>query len=285
MLKSRIIITTLHEETVILETTRGCPQGGVLSPILWTLVVDSLLVEQLNENGYLSLGYADDIVILILGKYMDISLELMQHALAIVENWCNNERLRVNPEKTTIIPFTRRLLNSNVETPTLFGTKLAMANEVKYLGVTLDKKLTWNCHIKKIADKAQVCMNTCRRAFGKIWGLNPKMVHWMYTMITRPLITYGALVWPKIEQVTAKAKLNRIQRQACLGITGAMSTTPSLALDAILDLPPLDIYIKGMARAASYRLECNKTWKPKNPQLGHPRINSIINDERLHNYD
>jgi hypothetical protein len=38
---------------------RGCPQGGVLSPLLWCLVVDELITG-LNEGGIYVQGYADD---------------------------------------------------------------------------------------------------------------------------------------------------------------------------------------------------------------------------------
>jgi len=40
--------------------SRGCPQGGVLSPLLWCLVVTELL-KRLKEGGVYSQGYADDI--------------------------------------------------------------------------------------------------------------------------------------------------------------------------------------------------------------------------------
>jgi hypothetical protein len=43
---------------------RGYLQGGVLLPLLWSLVVDELLWE-LNGNDYYTIGYADDIVVLI----------------------------------------------------------------------------------------------------------------------------------------------------------------------------------------------------------------------------
>jgi len=47
---------------------RGCPQGGVLSPLLWCLVVDGLLA-RLNEGGVYAQGYADDICLLAVGKF------------------------------------------------------------------------------------------------------------------------------------------------------------------------------------------------------------------------
>jgi hypothetical protein len=51
MLKSRSIIATLSGETLGASVTRGCPQGGVLSPLLWGLVMDDLLWEH-DDGGY-----------------------------------------------------------------------------------------------------------------------------------------------------------------------------------------------------------------------------------------
>jgi hypothetical protein len=51
--------------------TTGYPQGGVLSPLLLSLVIDNVLWG-LKNNGYYTVGYADDIVILINGKFLQI---------------------------------------------------------------------------------------------------------------------------------------------------------------------------------------------------------------------
>jgi hypothetical protein len=59
MLDSRNISAILSGETLRASVARGCPQGGVLSPLLWSLVVDDILWE-LNSNGYNTIGYADD---------------------------------------------------------------------------------------------------------------------------------------------------------------------------------------------------------------------------------
>jgi hypothetical protein len=67
MLDSRKITATIATETLEGSVARGCPQGCVQSPLLWNLVVDKL-IEGLNGNGYYTLGYADDIAILICGK-------------------------------------------------------------------------------------------------------------------------------------------------------------------------------------------------------------------------
>ena len=62
------------------------------------------------------------------------------------------------------------------------------------------------------------------------------------------MIAYGAVVWrPKSKQTTAKIKLSQLQRVACLSITGAMRTTPTRAMEVMVCLPPLDIYLGEVA--------------------------------------
>jgi hypothetical protein len=85
------------------------------------------------------------------------------------------------------------------------------------------------------------------------------MVHWLYTRVIRPFILYGALVWwPKVAQKNTKTQLGRIQRMACLVCTGAMRTTPTAAMEVLLNLTPLELMIIAEARMGLYRLHILK---------------------------
>jgi hypothetical protein len=227
-LNGRKMMTTLFEETVEVLVGGGCPRvGGVLSPLLWNLVIDRL-TENLNNAGYYNQGYIDDLAILILGKEFNTTMDIMQGDVKIVEDWCNVEGLRVSPRKTALIPFTYKRRDRNI-TLTLFGERLTLLREVKYLGVILDDKLTWNQHIDSKLNQAKLCMATCRISFRKKWGLKPSMVIWLYVVAVTPIITYAATVWwPKTEQTTVRTKLNSLQRLVCLGTTGAITTNPQL---------------------------------------------------------
>jgi hypothetical protein len=158
-------------------------------------VLISRLIADLNSAGYYTQGYADDLAILTIGKEFNMTMDLMQGALKKVEDWCNVEGLRVNARKTALMPFTRKKRDRNITTPILFGERLALLREVKYLGVILDDKLTWNQHIDIKLNRAKLCMTTCRRSFGKKWGLKPSMVIWLYVAAVRPIITTAW--WPQ----------------------------------------------------------------------------------------
>jgi len=68
----------------------------VLSPLLWCLVVDDLLV-RLSGNGVFIQGYAD---------FPNTASGLMQCAHLTVETWCNEVGLSVNLDKTGFVAYT-----------------------------------------------------------------------------------------------------------------------------------------------------------------------------------
>jgi hypothetical protein len=106
--------------------------------------------------------------------------------------------------------------------------------------------------------KATIAFWQYRRAIGKTWGLKPKVVYWIYTSVVRPILTYAALLWwKKASQISVNRKTAHLQRLVCINITGSMHSTKTAALEVILMLPFLGIYIEGEARQATYRLNCS----------------------------
>ena len=189
----------------------------------------------------------------------------MQNALNVVAKWAVKEGLYISPHKTAMVPFTNRRKTEGLGPLKLHGKNLKMLDEVKYLGITLDSRLTWNQHLQKTIRKTQTTFAMVRRTCGKKWGLRPSMVHWLYTRVIRPSIFYGALVWwPKVIQKTTKTQLGRIQRMACLAITGAMKSTPTAAMEVLLNLTPLNLLIMAETRMALYRLPVFK--QPADPR-------------------
>jgi hypothetical protein len=195
----------------------------------------------------------------------------MQGALNLVARWTVAEGLSISPNKTTIVAFTRRRKLEGLGPLRLRGKEIQLKGEVKYLGVTIDSKLTWNQHLERITKKAETALVVARRSFGKKWGIKPDMLYWLYNMVVKPIITYAALVWwPKTLQSTAMRKLGKVQRLACLSITGSIKSTPTAAMEALIDLPPLHLVIQGEARLGIYRLQ--NELRNANIRSGHTNI-------------
>jgi len=84
-------------------------------------------------------------------------------------------------------------------------------------------------------------------------SVTPKIAHWLYVAVIRPVITHTAVMWcPRVELEIARVLLERRQRLACLAITGAMSTTPTAAMEILAGLVPLHIHIKQVAMTTCY---------------------------------
>jgi hypothetical protein len=187
--------------------------------------------------------------LLAVGKFPNTVSGLMQWALSTVETWRNEVGLSVNPEKTGLVAFTRKRKLQGFFEPQFFGVKLSLSGSVKYLGVILDSRLTWRGHVEVKARKVHNLLWTCRRACEAGWGLRPKVVHWLYVAIVRRTISFAFLVWwPGCQTDSPKKKLSKVQRLTFLGITGAIRTTPTGAMEALVGLAALDLLIQGEAR-------------------------------------
>jgi len=105
--ESRLVYTSIMCSTLTAKVIGGCPQGGVLSPLLWNLFVDRFSTIT-NYRGISTFGYADDIVIIVEDKFAHTVREIMQGALNVVVKWAVKEGLNISPHKTAIVPFTKR---------------------------------------------------------------------------------------------------------------------------------------------------------------------------------
>jgi hypothetical protein len=85
------------------------------------------------------------------------------------------------------------------------------------------------------------------------------VVYWIYTAVVRPIVTYAATIWwPRVKLKTGQTELSKLQRMACLGITGAMRTTPTAAMEVLIGFPPLHLQVEAESKIGYYRLRCNE---------------------------
>ncbi|XP_050547350.1 uncharacterized protein LOC126909036 [Daktulosphaira vitifoliae] len=170
--------------------------------------------------------------------------------------------------------FTRRRVGlDSLDTLTLNGQEISLKSEVKYLGIILDSKLKWKSHVESRIKKAMTTLWTCSRALGKTWGLKPRVMYWLYTSVIKPMMLYGALIWwTRTALITARKELSRIQRMAAIAITGALRTTPTVALEALIGLPPLHLEVKAHAKATALRFHNLGMWTLESDTTEHGKI-------------
>jgi hypothetical protein len=174
MLKSRNIIATLSGEILRASGARECPQGGIHSHLFWSLIVDDLW--GLNSNGNYTVGYAEDIAILINGKFLQSVSEILQTALCTVQQWYERRNLSITLNKTVIISFTRKRNIKVLKEPTFFWRTILLSSEFKYLGITQGRGLTWKKQMNKVINRSYKAFWTCCSTFGKTCRLQRKVI-------------------------------------------------------------------------------------------------------------
>ena len=106
-------------------------------------------------------GYGDDICLLVVGKFPNMILGLIQWALHTVEMWCEEVGLLVNPDKTGLVVFTRKRKFCCFFEPYFFGVTLHCTVSVKYLGVVLGSWQAWREHVDVKVRKAHSLLWAC----------------------------------------------------------------------------------------------------------------------------
>ncbi len=255
--------------------TRGTPQGGVLSPILWNLSFDSLLAK-FDKGNVQIFGYADDACLLSTGYSSIAAVKRMQSAVDKCVNWGDKHGLKFSAKKTVVMFFHRK---SNYEPParhiTMLGKDIPYAEECRYLGLTLDPKLKWHLHFSKKMKVAKGLLFKMKNSLGITWGLKPHLLRWIYTGIVRPAITYGALAWGhSIRYKHQLARLKSMHGLVTRMLAPKRKSTPIAGLEMIGYIPPLDIFLRGEAVKAYVRNKhaLPNTWSginKKGTTVGH----------------
>ena len=165
----------------------------------------------------------------------------MQRAINKANAWGLSKGLTFSHEKTVAVIFSHKRNPTGLFRNLKLGNNdLSYENQVKYLGVTLDCKLTFKQHIIEKSKKAIRILNAARNAVGKLWGPGLKQMKWIYETMVRPILTYSSIVWAHRATLYLKY-LQRAQRMALLCLGAFAKSTPTLGLEIIYGYMPLDL--------------------------------------------
>ena len=131
-------------------------------------------------------------------------------------HWGEGKNLKFNPSKTVAVLFSKKH-KSKQKFLKLGGKFIKHETEVKYLGVTLDKRLSWRSHINDKINTCKAMLLNITNKYRHTHKAKPKLMKWIYTGVIRPKLTYACLTWRnKINTKLLQQKLNSLNRLACL---------------------------------------------------------------------
>ena len=183
---------TDREQTVVVdgqcsapaEVSSGVPQGSVIGPLLFLLYINDL--PDYVKHSSTSLFADDSMISRTIQSETDAAL--LQEDLNSLQVWENTWKMEFNPDKCEAISVTNKR-NPIKTSYNIHDKTLKYVKSAKYLGVTIDNKLTWNSHVDNICKKA----NSTRAFLQRNTRMCPRHIKARcYTTYVRPTLEYAS---------------------------------------------------------------------------------------------
>ncbi len=229
----RVRVGSVHSDDY--PQSAGVPQGSVISPLLFLLAINDI-GDQIQQ-GIDYAVFADDLVIYSRSKNLEVTEKKLQSCIKELETWANKRGLKFSASKTKYMNFTRKRFHQPLRL-ILNDEEIACADTIQFLGMTLDKALTWRQHISKLKQKCFTRLNLLKALRGKTWGADQKTLLRIYSSHIRSILDYGCTAYSTAAPSRLK-QLDVIQNQALRIATGAFYTSPIHSLHADTSIFPL----------------------------------------------
>ena len=216
----------------------GSPQGSVLSPTLFILMINDLFKG--FPSGIKYSLFADDAAMWIVGPDMSTIIPVLQVALRGVEEWCHRWGLQISNQKTKAMIFTKKKVHNAASLLRLNNEDIEFVKTHRFLGMVLDRQLTWAPHISQLKETCQKDLRVLAVLASKRWAVNADTLRKIYTALIRSKLEYGGFLLASAAK-THTQKLQRIQYAGARLMLGALRCTNTNKLEAEANIPPLDL--------------------------------------------
>ena len=207
-------------------------------------------------------GYADDCCILMGGTNQSHMISRVQRAVNKLILWGSTCGLRFNHSKTVIILFAKnnKTFRRHIK---IDGNDIPYSQQVKYLGLTLDSKLSWLPHIKGKARSCKRFLFMVAQIAKDAYGPSPKIMRWTFHCVVCPMLTYGALCWAHMVFTgDLDDILRNLNRAGMNTYSNFPRSTPTRTVEIITDTLPLSLQAQKVGLSSCIRLKevVNQDW-------------------------
>lgn len=201
-----------EEKSNPIEMTQGVPQGSKLGPLLYILYTNEIFKVLKKSTVF---AYADDIALIVSDKEYDKAKNTLQAEFDILTKWSHDNGLIINATKTNamhIPPSKKATHNLNIyvnnEPCNNLTTKttLRQVDEIKYLGVIVDNKLSWKKHIDEVRKKLR---KTLYYLYYLKYKSNNFVMKQTYFSLAESYLRFGITAWGKSTHCKTLEKMQR----------------------------------------------------------------------------
>jgi ribonuclease HI len=237
----------------------GVPQGAVLSPTLFLIFINDIL-RGMPDGAEASL-FADDLALWSSDTNLPTASRTLQLALDVLSRWAERWKMTINADKCEALNFTSDNSQARLK-PDLYitGNKINPNAEPVFLGVTLDRTLSFRPHVEEVKKKMKSRLNVLRALTGKSWGCSKEDLRLVHKTLIQSVADYCAAAWASFSNPSIKQDLEPAQNEAARIITGACRSSPTDLVLMEAGLEPLSVrgeYLAAVAYEKALRAPSN----------------------------
>ena len=255
----------VHSEQFRVE--RGVPQGSILAPLLWALVVDDLLHELETEcrtpiPGCVAVpvNFADDLNFAVRGFNPAVCVAMANKLLAIVNRWSRENGIPMAKLQASWLSGrqgNRWATQSTMKV--VCGDVVAVAKDapIKLLGVTFDASFDFNAHVDAVVAS---CESALRMLGAMRRSVKAEKLALMYRSLVLSRITYACDAWYPFAATSTLDRLRRLHYRGCCIITGCLPSSHTESVIYEAGFRSLDNEVRSIIVATADKLRrCEKT--------------------------
>jgi hypothetical protein len=171
----------------------GVAQGGLVSPVLFSLYVNDMPVPSRHVDLAL---YADDTAIIATSRKSTLLIRYLESYLSDLERWLREWRTAINVSKSNAMLFAKAAWRIPRPRPVHFlGKPIEWVDTARYLGVALHSRLTWRSHIVQVRMKSSQRLGVLGCLLNRRSGLSIRNGFLLYKQLIRPMLDNACHIW------------------------------------------------------------------------------------------
>ena len=209
------------------------------------------LVRRITElqlpRGAKTVGFADDVAVIAVGKYLAEVTWIANEAIAIIRQWLSSVGLQLADQKTEVVLVTSRKVAETI-TIRVGDCEITSKPSLRYLGVQIDARLRFQEHLKIVGEKAARVTSALSRIMPNIGGPRQSRRRLLSTVVSSILL-YAAPTWSEAMQTKSYTRhITTTYRRASLRVAHAFRTVSYEAVCVISGMPPIELIVEERAR-------------------------------------
>ena len=220
------------------------PQGSVLAPLLFNIYTYD--VPFITSKKF---DYADDLAILhTSGEWKELERTLSQDMTTLSKN-LQTWRLKFSHTKTVTAAFHLHNREAKRELKVCnIGKALPFCPVPSYLGVKLDRSLTYRPHLEALRKKLCARVSLLRRLAGTGWGASAKTLCTASLSLVYSTAEYCAPVWCRSAHIRF---IDSALNDALRIVTGCLRPTSLVYLPVLSGIQPAELRRQGATLSRS----------------------------------